>query len=85
MVEACSDRIAPMQKQFPKYIPKQIHRNTPFKFNMEQIEMRINQIQYRIYPQWRLALQYYLQAFEEIAVVEGNWQYSLFWGEEIED
>lgn len=52
---------------------------------MEQIEMRINQIQYRIYPQWRLALQYYLQAFEEIAVVEGNWQYSLFWGEEIED
>jgi hypothetical protein len=52
MIETGSNRITPMQKQFPKYFAKKVHWNTSFKFNMKQIEMRINQIKHWIYPQW---------------------------------
>ena len=69
-----SSELCKFRKYFFEHPPGKLWqaRVVYFKFNMKQIEMRINQIKDWIYPQRRLTLQYDLQTLEKVAIVEWN-------------
>lgn len=85
MVEGISYRKTPMQEKLPKYFAKKVHWKTSSELDVIELKMIVYKSQGWANGDTGLALEDYLEALEEVAVIEVDWEELLLFCEGLED
>lgn len=70
MVEDVPNVVAPMQKKFVKSRSQKIHGQTSSEFNVEDVEVVVDEGESSIHGNREISIEYYGQGFEKNVVIE---------------